>query len=278
MKKKSCTKCITKISGIVLLILLLNPVLCHARRKKSYVIPISKTEFKIDGKIVDIYKEASIRRKSYMDFMDKHIPDGYEAKVNGAYIYTTQPEWKEEFRFSKLNGLYIISAGNTEVAIRLFKKKQQYTYYYTLKDDQWVLSDNESKNPYIVNVDKIKGNYCYYTKMDHKERQEYIDKIMNCSCFKCDTRCDAETKLDRMLADARRERQAGRSGCGYECFRVIAMDNESHIVLMATHYVGLRAHKMCLEFGIDPTSDYAKDYWRVAPQIIVTEACPIRRK
>lgn len=274
MKKKLCSTDLRRISMGLLIICVISPMLCQAKSKKDYVIPISKTEFKIDGRVVDIYKEAQARKRYYMEFMEENIPDGYEEKINGAYIYKEKPEWKKSYKFTKLDGLYMLSVAQNEMAIFLFKKKKQYTYFFTLKGDKWVLKeDTKSRNPYVLNVDKIKGNYCYYPEMAPEKRKEYVDNIMNSCCFKCDTRCDAEIKLDRMLAEARRETQAGRSSCGYECFRVIAMDHEHHIVLLATHYVGLRAMKLCIQYGIDPTSEYAKDYWRVAPQIIISQSC-----
>lgn len=254
--------------------LLFTPILCQARSKKDYVVPISKTEFKINGNVVDIYKEALIRKRYYMEFMEENTPDGYAEKINGAYIYKEKPKWKESYKFSKLDGLYMLSVAQNELAIFLFKKKKQYTYFFTLKEDKWVLKeDTGSRNPYILNVDKIRGNYCFYPEMAPEKRREYVNNIMNSCCFKCTTRGDAETKLDRMLAETRKMSQYGESKCGYECFRIVGMDHEHHIVLLATHYVGLRALKLCLRYGIDPTSDYAKDYWRVAPQIIISQSC-----
>lgn len=246
---------------LALLMLFLSPLALEAKRIKMYVKPISKTEFKINGKVVDIFKEYEKQQKAYQTLLQEALPPNHIQKTSiERHLYVEQPEWKETYKISKLKGFYTICLNDAknELGIVFYKLKVKYMYEFALENGKWVSKAIKNEEACMRN-EIMKASTDYTIIPTNKDEKKNIKELTDQGHSYNVAQMHVRKIYKEMLVDAR----LGKTPFGYESFQVIGLDYDNHAVLIATHYVGNHADAYAPSLGLPSVFRSKSDFWSV---------------
>ncbi len=243
------------------LMLFICPLSLGASSIKKYVKPISKTEFKINGKVVDIFKEYEKQQKAYQTLLKEALPNNY-IKTEGLerHLYVEQPKWKKTYKIAKLKGFYSIclNEARTQLGIIYYKFKVKYIYEFALQGDTWVPKAIKNKSACMRNeIMKISTDYTIIPV--NKDEKQNIERLTNLGHSYNVAKMEVRKLFRQILVDAR----LGKTHYGYESFQIIGLDYDNHAVLIANHYVGNRADVYGPNLGLPAVFSQYADFWSV---------------
>lgn len=261
MRQNNYLNLVCKTFSVTLMLLLLCTLPLKARSVNKYVRPISGTEFKINGKIINIYKEYEKQQKAYKVLLDKNLPQNFIKSENQfRHLYIEQPKWKGTYKIAKLKNFYTICFNETKdkLGIIYYKNNAKYMYEFALIDNKWIPRASENETACMRNeIMKISTDYTIIPT--NKDEQKNIKNLTDLGYSYNVAQMQVRKLYREMLVDSR----LGKKHSGYESFQIIGLDYDNHAILIANHYVGNFAEAYGKIYGLPNVLKKYNDFWAV---------------
>ncbi len=261
MKQNNYLNSVYKTFLLTLVLLFFSHSSLGARGIRKYVKPMSKTEFNVNGKTVDIFKEYEKQQHAYKILLSKNLPQNFIKNENTVrHLYIEQPKWKETYQIAKLKGFYTIcfNESKDKVGIIFYKDNAKYMYEFALIENKWTPCASQNKTACMRNeIMKISTDYTIIPT--NKDKKKNIENLTNLGYSYNVAQMQVRKLYREMLVDSR----LGKSHCGYESFQIIGLDYSNHAILIANHYVGNLAEAYGKLYGLPNVLKKHNDFWAV---------------